>query len=64
MYFCPKRSNLVWANCRDRELRVAGPATQATGCGAGMVGFHSLGVSSLVIKLAIDTRAMRLAASV
>jgi SulP family sulfate permease len=40
----------------NRELRVVGVANLLTGLGGGMVGFHSLGISSLVIKLGARTR--------
>jgi SulP family sulfate permease len=40
----------------NRELRVAGLANLIVGLGGGMVGFHSLGISSLVIKLGVKSR--------
>jgi SulP family sulfate permease len=47
----------------NRELRVAGLANLITGLGGGMVGFHSLGISSLVIKLGVTTRVTGLVAA-
>jgi sulfate permease, SulP family len=40
----------------NRELRVAGLANVAAGLAGGMVGFHSLSISSLVIRLGGRTR--------
>lgn len=40
----------------NRELRVAGLANIAAGFSGGMVGFHSLSISSLVIRLGGRTR--------
>jgi SulP family sulfate permease len=40
----------------NRELRVTGFANLAAGIGGGMVGFHSLSISSLVIRLGGTTR--------
>lgn len=42
----------------NRELRVAGLANLAAGLGGGMVGFHSLSISSLVIRLGGANRAI------
>jgi SulP family sulfate permease len=40
----------------NRELRAAGVATFASGLGGGMVGFHSLSLSRLVLSLGARTR--------
>ncbi len=40
----------------NRELRAAGMATFAAGLGGGMVGFHSLSMSRLVLSMGIRSR--------
>jgi sulfate permease, SulP family len=40
----------------NRELRAAGLATFASGIGGGMVGFHSLSMSRLVMSLGVRSR--------
>ena len=44
----------------NRELRVAGLANLAAAFGGGMVGFHSVSISSLTIKSGATTRAVGL----
>lgn len=40
----------------NRELRIAGLANLAAGMGTGMIGFHSLSISSLALKLGVKMR--------
>jgi SulP family sulfate permease len=40
----------------NRELRAAGMATVAAGIGGGMVGFHSLSMSRLVLSMGVRSR--------
>jgi SulP family sulfate permease len=42
----------------NRELRAAGLATFAAGLGGGMIGFHSLSMSRLVLSMGARTRAV------
>jgi SulP family sulfate permease len=47
----------------NRELRAAGFANLVAGLGGGMVGFHSLSFSALVINLGVRSRAVGLVAA-
>ncbi len=47
----------------NRELRVVGLANLVAGAGAGLVGFHSLSVSSLVVHLGGRTRLIGIVAA-
>ena len=40
----------------NRELKIAGIANMASGAGGGIVGFHTLGLSSLVLKMGVRSR--------
>ena len=40
----------------NRELKIAGIANMSSGVGGGIVGFHTLGLSSLVLKMGVRSR--------
>ncbi len=40
----------------NRELKIAGMANLASGLGGGIIGFHTLGLSSLVLKMGVRSR--------
>ncbi|MBI3445942.1 MAG: SulP family inorganic anion transporter, partial [Magnetospirillum sp.] len=40
----------------NRELKVAGIANLVSGAGGGIIGFHTLGLSSLVLKMGVRSR--------
>src|SRR5215471_15841944 len=48
----------------DRELRAAGIATFAAGLGGGMIGFHSLSMSRLVLSIGARSRWVGISSSV
>jgi SulP family sulfate permease len=44
----------------NRELKIAGLANLASGLGGGIIGFHTLGLSSLVLKMGVKSRVVGL----
>lgn len=40
----------------DRELKIAGLANMVSGAGGGIIGFHTLGLSSMVLKMGVRSR--------
>ncbi|MGE5506529.1 MAG: SulP family inorganic anion transporter [Actinomycetota bacterium] len=47
----------------NRELKIAGLANIASGLGGGIIGFHTLGLSSLVLKMGVKSRVVGLVSS-
>ncbi len=44
----------------NRELKIAGLANMLSGAGGGIVGFHTLGLSSMVLKMGVRSRVVGL----
>lgn len=44
----------------NRELKIAGIANMVSGAGGGIVGFHTLGLSSMVLKMGVRSRVVGL----
>ncbi len=44
----------------DRELKIAGMANMLSGVGGGIIGFHTLGLSSMVLKMGVRSRVVGL----
>ncbi|EME70238.1 Sulfate permease [Paramagnetospirillum caucaseum] len=40
----------------NRELKIAGIANMVSGAGGGIIGFHTLGLSSMVLKMGVRSR--------